>query len=52
MISVRFQHKPFNITMMQVYAPNTDAEEAEIDQYFLEVEVAHVKCVHVHKQAN
>ena len=29
MISVRFQGKPFSITVIQVYAPTTDAEEAE-----------------------
>ena len=28
-ISVDFQGKPFNITLIQVYAPNTNAEEAE-----------------------
>ena len=31
MISVRFQGKPFNITVIQVYAPNSNAEEAEVD---------------------
>ena len=29
MISVRFQHKPFSITVIQVYAPTSNAEEAE-----------------------
>ena len=29
MVSVRFQGKPFNITVIQVYAPTTNAEEAE-----------------------
>ena len=29
MISVRFQGKPFNITVIQVYAPTTNAKEAE-----------------------
>ena len=29
MISVRFQGKPFNITLIQVYAPTSNAEEAE-----------------------
>ena len=32
MISVHFQGKPFNITVIQVYAPTTDTEEAEVDQ--------------------
>ena len=31
MISVRFQGKPFNITVIQVYAPPSNAEEAEIE---------------------
>ncbi|KAF7243643.1 Craniofacial development protein 2 [Varanus komodoensis] len=34
MISVSIQGKPFNITIVQVYAPTTDAEEAEIDQFY------------------
>ena len=33
MNSVRFQSKPFNITVIQVYASNTDAKEAEVDQF-------------------
>ena len=32
MISVRFQGKPFNITVTQAYAPNSNAEEAEVEQ--------------------
>ena len=31
MISVRFQGKPFNITVIQVYAPTRNAEEAEVE---------------------
>ena len=31
MISVRFQGKPFNITVIQVYAPTSNAEEADIE---------------------
>ena len=31
MISVHFQSKPFNITAIQVYAPTTDAEKAEVN---------------------
>ena len=34
MISVRFQGKPFNITVIQVYAPNSNAEEAEVEQFY------------------
>ena len=33
MISVHFQGKPFNITVMQVYAPTSNAEEAEAEQF-------------------
>ena len=34
MISVRFQGKPFNITGIQVYAPTSNAEEAEVEQFY------------------
>ena len=34
MILVYFQGKPFNITVIQVYAPTTSAEEAEVDQFY------------------
>ena len=34
MISVRFQGKPFNITVIQVCAPNTNAEEAEVELFY------------------
>ena len=34
MISVDFQGKPFNITVIQVYAPTTDAEEAYVDWFY------------------
>ena len=33
MISVHFQGKPFNITIIQVYAPNSNAEEAEVERF-------------------
>ena len=33
MISVRFQGKPFNITVIQVYAPTSKAEEAEAERF-------------------
>ena len=33
MISVCFQGKPFNITLIQVYAPTSNAEEAEVDWF-------------------
>ena len=34
MISVHFQGKPFNITIIKVYVPTMDAEEAEVDQLY------------------
>ena len=34
MISVCFQGKPFNITVIQVYAPATNAKEAEVEQFY------------------
>ena len=34
MISVRFQGKPFNITVIQVYALTSNAEEAEVEQFY------------------
>ena len=33
-ISVRFQGKPFNITVIQVCAPTTDAKEAEVEWFY------------------
>ena len=35
MISVHFQGKPFNITVIQVYAPTSNAEEAEVERFRL-----------------
>ena len=34
MISVRFQGKPFNTTVIQVYAPTSNTEEAEVEQFY------------------
>ena len=34
MISVHFQGKPFNITVIQVYDPTSNAEEAEVEQFY------------------
>ena len=34
MISVRFQGKPFTITVIQAYAPISNAEEAEVEQFY------------------
>ena len=34
MISLRFQGKPFNIMVIQVYAPTSNAEEAEVERFY------------------
>ena len=34
MISVHFQGKPFNITVIQVYAPISNAEEADVERFY------------------
>ena len=34
MISIRFQGKPFNITIIQVYAATSNAEEAEVERFY------------------
>ena len=34
MISVRFQGKPFSITVIQVYTPTGNAEEAEVERFY------------------
>ena len=34
MISLRFQGKPFNITIIESYAPNSNAEEAEVEWFY------------------
>ena len=34
MISVHLQGKPFNITVLQVYAPTSNAEEAEVERFY------------------
>ena len=38
MISVHFQGKPFNITVIQVYAPTSNAEEAEVERFYEDLE--------------
>ena len=38
MISVRFQDKLFNITVIQVYAPNSNAEEADVEQFYEDIQ--------------
>ena len=38
MISVRFQGKPFNITVIQIYAPTSNAEEAEVEWFYEDIQ--------------
>ena len=38
MISVRLQGKPFNITVIQVYVPITNAEEAEVEHFYKDLQ--------------
>ena len=38
MISVPFQGKPFNITVIQAYAPSSNAEEAEVEQFYQDLQ--------------
>ena len=38
MISVRFQGKPFNITVIQAYAPTSNAEEAEVEWLYEDIQ--------------
>ena len=38
MIPVHFQSKPFNITVIQVYAPTSNAEEAEVEQFYKDLQ--------------
>ena len=38
MISVRFQDKPFNITVIQVYDPSTNPEEDEVEWFYEDIQ--------------
>ena len=38
MISLRFQGKPFNVSVIQVYAPTSNAEEAEVEWFYEELQ--------------
>ena len=38
MISIHFQGKPFNTSVIQVYAPTTDAKAVEVDQFYEDLE--------------
>ena len=49
MVSVRFQGKPFNMTVIQVYAPTSNAEEAEVE-WFSEDLQGLLELTHTHTQ--
>ena len=38
MISVHFQRKPFNITVIQAYVPTSNAEEAEVERFYADLQ--------------
>ena len=38
MISVHFQGKPFKITVIQAYAPTSNAEEAEVERFYKDLQ--------------
>ena len=38
MSSVRFQGKPFNVTVIQAYAPTSNAEEAEVERFYRDLQ--------------
>ena len=38
MVSVHFQVKPFKITVIQVYAPTSNAEEAEVEWFYIDLQ--------------
>ena len=40
MISVHFQGKPFNITVIQVYASATNAKETEVEQFYEDLQIS------------
>ena len=40
MISVHFQSKPFNITVIQVYASATNAKETEVEQFYEDLQIS------------
>ena len=38
MLSVHFQGKPFNVTVIQVYVPSSNAEEAEVERFYKDLQ--------------
>ena len=51
MISVRFQGKPFNITVIQHYAPTSNAEEAEVERFYEDLQdILELTHTHTHTE--
>ena len=55
MISIHFQGKPFNVTVIQVYAPTIDAGEAEVEQFYEDLQdllelIPPPKCLFHHRR--
>ena len=50
MVSVCFQGKPVNITVIRVYAPNSNAEEAEVEQFYEDLQDL-IKLTHTKKMS-
>ena len=51
MISVHFQGKPFNITVIQVYAPTGNAEEAEVERFYEDLQdILELTHTHTHTE--
>ena len=48
MISVHFQGKPFNITVIQAYAPTSNAEEAEVERFYEDLQDLFITNTHTH----
>ena len=48
MISVHFQDKPFNITVIQAYAPTSNAEEAEVERFYEDLQDLFITNTHTH----
>ena len=50
MLSVHFQDKPFNIRVIPVYAPTSNAEEAEVEQFYEDLQDL-IKLTHTKKMS-
>ena len=46
MIMVHFQGEPFDVTVIQIYVPTTNAKEAEVDQFYEDLELTPKKMLY------